>query len=127
MTQLTTPEIIVGAVVAIEGVLSFLSAVLPKASGEETIVNDILNLIHGAGFNSGKIVQPKSKTDLALNDKALSILESASTLLKDLETPASSATPSDFAMADKTPITPIAPTPNTPPNYSVNLATPQAH
>lgn len=59
--QLTTPEIIGLAVVAIEGVLSFLSAVLPRASEEESIVNNILNLIHGAGFNSDKIVKPANK------------------------------------------------------------------
>ena len=59
--QLTTPEIIGLAVVAIEGILSLLSAVLPKASEEESIVNNILNLIHGVGFNSDKIVKPANK------------------------------------------------------------------
>ncbi len=72
--QLTTPEIIGLAVVAIEGILSLLSAVLPKASEEESIVNNILNLIHGAGFNSDKIVKSTDKRSQNALDSLVSVI-----------------------------------------------------
>ena len=114
MTQLTTPETIAAAIGALAGVLSFLSAVLPKASEEETIVNNILNLIHGAGFNSGKIVLPKSQAAISDENKALiSVLNSATTLLKEIENP---ATVDKFVMPSASPTVP-------PPSATVNPAT----
>jgi hypothetical protein len=91
--QLTTPEIVALGIGAIEGVLSFLSAVLPKPTEEESIVNNILNLIHGAGFNSYKIVKPKSKKAedsinslISITDEALKTIKSIADSLKPTAT-----------------------------------------
>lgn len=80
--QLTTPETIGLAVIAIEGVLSFFSAILPKSSEEETIANNILNLIHGAGFNSSKITQPVSKAQQAKDEQLSNMINDSIDLLK---------------------------------------------
>ena len=80
--QLTTPETVGLAVIAIEGVLSFFSAILPKSSEEETIANNILNLIHGAGFNSSKITQPVSKAEQAKTQQLSNLINDSIDLLK---------------------------------------------
>lgn len=80
--QLTTPETVGLAVIAIEGVLSFFSAILPKSSEEETIANNILNLIHGAGFNSSKITQPVSKAEQAKDQYLSNLINETMDLIK---------------------------------------------
>lgn len=52
---MTNTDIIILAIPAAEGVLSFLSAVLPKASKEENIVNSLLDFIHTIGLNFTKV------------------------------------------------------------------------
>ncbi|MHB8569659.1 MAG: hypothetical protein ACYC97_05605 [Metallibacterium sp.] len=117
MTQLTTPEMIAGGIGALAGVLSFLSAVLPKASEEETIINNILNLIHGAGFNSGKIVQPKTQAEQDFQNSALTLISEAVSAIK--------STTATNTPSNTTPIVPVSNIPpNTPASTSVNPATP---
>ena len=108
--QLSTPEVIGGAIVAIEGVLSFLSGILPKASEEETFVNNVLNLIHGAGFNSDKVVLPKkkqSKVDIAnlLTDIVSDVVPMVEKILEDKDNTAEQS---------------ITTTPVSPPSASIN-------
>ena len=123
--QLSTSEVIAGGIVAIEGVLSFLSGVLPKASEEETFVNNVLNLIHGAGFNSDKVVLPKNKQSKADIENLISGIVS-SNLLSDTINEVIPIV--DKIMENNKPLTKTAElntiTPVVPPSASINPAPP---